>query len=517
MVRKKGKNRPVCLIILDGWGLSEKEEGNAIARGNTPNMDRYFKVYPNTRLDASGEAVGLPEGQMGNSEVGHLNIGAGRTVYQEFTRINKSIEDKDFFENKVLSEVFSKAAQNNKSVHLMGLVSDGGVHSHIRHLKALIEMAGQKSIKNLFIHAFLDGRDVPPRSAIGYLQELDDHLKEKPAGRIATVSGRYYAMDRDNRWTRTKKAYDALVYGKGKQFSSSEELVRESYKNNTDDEFVIPGIIAARDNVSSRIKDGDSVIFFNFRPDRARQLTRAFIEEDFTNFDRGSNPPAVHFASMTLYDKKFDIPVVFPPQVIEKTLGEVLSKQGFRQLRIAETEKYAHVTFFLNGGIEAPYPGEERILIPSPDVARYDQKPEMSANEVTDVLIEKIREDKFDVIILNYANPDMVGHTGFIEAAIKAVETVDHCVGRVVDEIRSTGGAAIIVADHGNAEEMTCPLSHSIVTAHSTSPVPFILCSNEYTIKKSDSRYGLKDIAPTLLYLLNIEKPEPMTGSSIII
>jgi 2,3-bisphosphoglycerate-independent phosphoglycerate mutase len=517
MTEEKANNRPLCLIILDGWGLSKKTEGNAIALGSTPNMDNYMKTYPHAALNATGEAVGLPEGQMGNSEVGHLNIGAGRIVYQEFTRISKSIKDGDFFRNPVLEKALTDAAESKKNVHLMGLVSDGGVHSHIGHLKALVGMSKIKGVEKLFIHAFLDGRDVPPRSAAGYLEELERHLERKSLGTVATVSGRYYAMDRDNRWARTRKAYDAMAYGRGKSFNSPLELLKDAYKNDTDDEFVEPGIINDPGRDEGRVRDGDTVIFFNFRPDRARQLTRAFIQDDFSHFDRGSGPPQVDFASMTLYDKNFDIPVAFPPQTIKNTLGEVLSGKGLKQLRIAETEKYAHVTFFLNGGIEVPYPGEDRILIPSPDVAKYNQKPEMSAYEVTDMLVDKIREDKYDVIILNYANADMVGHTGFIEAAMKAAETVDTCMGRVVKEVIKSGGISIITADHGNAEEMICPLNHGTLTSHSTSKVPFIICSKEYEIADSNKKYKLRDIAPTILYLLDIEKPDQMTGSSIVV
>ncbi|HAJ95139.1 MAG TPA: 2,3-bisphosphoglycerate-independent phosphoglycerate mutase, partial [Actinobacteria bacterium] len=381
---KSGKNRkPICLMILDGWGLSKRREGNAIALGNTPNMDNYLQIYPHTRLTASGPAVGLPDGQMGNSEVGHLNIGAGRVVYQELTRISEAIDNGDFYENPVLNKAFSDvAASNEKSIHLMGLVSDGGVHSHLKHLKALVNMAKSQGIKKLYIHAFLDGRDVPPRSAIGYLEELESYLRKKSIGKVATVSGRYFAMDRDNRWDRTRKAYDCLVYGTGKKFKSSVELIKNSYENNIDDEFVVPGIVEIDDDMG-RIKNGDSVIFFNFRPDRARQMTGAFIGIGFTGFDRGYDPPDVNIVSMTLYNQKYDIPVAFPPQKIKDTLGEVISIKGLKQLRIAETEKYAHVTFFFNGGIELPYPGEDRILIPSPDIATYDKKPEMSANKVT--------------------------------------------------------------------------------------------------------------------------------------
>jgi 2,3-bisphosphoglycerate-independent phosphoglycerate mutase len=514
---EKTVKKPICLIILDGWGISENKDGNAIVLADTPNMDSYMKDFPNTTLNASGESVGLPEGQMGNSEVGHLNIGAGRTVYQEFTRISKSIREGDFFTNPELEKAFENATENDKKVHLMGLVSNGGVHSHLEHLKALVDMAKKKGIKRLYIHAFLDGRDVPPRSAVGYLEELDRYLEEKSLGRVATVSGRYYAMDRDNRWVRTRKAYDALVYGKGKRFDSSVELVKNAYENDNNDEFVVPGIVDNNGSNDGCIQDGDTVIFFNFRPDRARQLTKTFIWEDFSSFDRGVKPPKVYFLSMTLYDKKFDIPVAFPPQSIKNTLGEVLSINGIKQLRIAETEKYAHVTFFFNGGVEVPYAGEDRILIPSPDVAKYDQKPEMSANEVTEALTGKIREGLYDVIMLNYANPDMVGHTGFLKAAIKAVETVDNCVGKIVEEVKDAGGISMIAADHGNAEEMICQSSKGTVTAHSTSRVPFIFCSNEYRIAESRKDYQLKDIAPTILYLLGIKKPEQMTGSSIVV
>ena len=504
-------------MILDGWGLSERREGNAIALGNTPNMDNYSRIYPHTSLNASGVAVGLPGGQMGNSEVGHLNIGAGRIVYQELTRISKAVDDGDFYENPVLNEAFSGvAASSGKSLHLMGLVSDGGVHSHLKHLKALIDMAKIKGVKNLYIHAFLDGRDVPPRSATGYLEELEFYLQEKSIGEVATVSGRYWAMDRDNRWERIKKAYDCLVYRNGKKFKSSAELVKCSYENNIDDEFVVPGTIDINNDNVGRIKNGDSVIFFNFRPDRARQLTRAFIESGFSGFDRGEAPPEVNIVSMTLYNQKFSIPVAFSPQKIEDTLGEVISKKGLRQLRIAETEKYAHVTFFFNGGVELPYRGEDRILIPSPDIATYDKKPEMSANGITDKLISKIKEDIYDVIVLNYANSDMVGHTGFLDAAVRAVETVDKCAGKIVSEINKAGGITIITADHGNAEEMISPVTHNTVTSHSTSPVPFIICSKDYKIRDKEKEYRLSDIAPTIINLLNIEKPPLMTGTSII-
>ena len=509
--------KPICLIILDGWGLSAQIDGNAIRLAKTPHMDNNYKIYPNTRLDASGEAVGLPEGQMGNSEVGHLNIGAGRVVYQELTRINKEIKNGSFFKNKVLIKAIENVKKNNSSLHLMGLVSDGGVHSHIEHLKALINLANDSKIKNLFIHAFLDGRDVPPRSAAPFLNEVDDYLKNKSiSGQIATVSGRYYSMDRDNRWERIKKSYDNLVYRNGKKFKTAAEVVESSYSNNVDDEFVIPSIVESKDEEKAKIKSGDSIIFFNFRSDRARQITRAFISKSFDKFDRGEIPPKVHFVCMTQYDKEFNTPVAFPPVEIKNTLGEVISNNSLKQLRIAETEKYAHVTFFLNGGIEKPFKSEDRILIPSPKVATYDLKPEMSAFEVTDTVIDKIRLNKYDVIILNYANPDMVGHTGHIDAAIKAVETVDRCVGRVVEELNKNGGLALITADHGNAEEMICSIDRKTITAHSTSQVPFIVCNSKIRLKNKDNNFKLSDIAPTILDFLKIEKPEEMTGESLI-
>ncbi len=509
-------NKPVCLIILDGWGQSRKKNGNAISLAKTPNMDNYKKTFPNTSLDASGESVGLPDGQMGNSEVGHLNIGAGRVVYQELTRISKEINNGDFFKNTVLNSAMDNAKSDDRSLHLMGLVSDGGVHSHITHLKALVELAIQKKVKNIYIHAFLDGRDVPPRSAIPYLEDLDKYLKNKSVGEIATVSGRYYGMDRDNRWTRTRKAYNALVYREGEKFDSAAMLVKKSYKNNINDEFVLPALVKVKEEKRGKIMTGDSVIFFNFRPDRTRQLTRAMIEPDFSRFDRGEKVPEVYFVSMTQYDKKYNCEVAFLPQAINNTLGEIISVNGLRQLRIAETEKYAHVTFFFNGGIEKPYPGEDRVLIQSPDVATYNLKPEMSAFELTDKVISLIKNEKYDLIILNYANPDMVGHTGFIDSAIKAVETVDSCVGKVVTEISGVGGISIITADHGNAEEMICPVTSGTVTAHSISPVPFIVCDRGSKINKNERSYKLSDIAPTILKLLGLKIPPEMTGVPIV-
>ena len=509
--------KQICLIILDGWGLSDRIEGNAIKMAKTPNMDNYYKIYPNVRLKSSGEAVGLPEGQMGNSEVGHLNIGAGRIVYQEFTRINKEIRDGTFFENNVLLNAVGNVRKKGSSLHLMGLVSNGGVHSHIEHLKALIDLSVTNKIKNLYIHAFLDGRDVPPRSAVPFLNEVDDYLKKKGTGEIATVSGRYYSMDRDNRWERVRKSYDVMVYRKGNEFKTASEVVEASYMDNIDDEFVVPSLIKCKDEEKAKIKSGDSIIFFNFRPDRARQLTRTFISgEEFDKFDRGEQPPEVYFTCMTQYDKEFNIPVAFPPVKIVNTMGEVLSENKLKQLRIAETEKYAHVTFFFNGGIEKPYEGEDRILISSPRVSTYDLKPEMSAFEVTDTVISKIKLKKYDVIILNYANPDMVGHTGCIDAAVKAVEVVDICVGRVVEELNKNGVLAIITADHGNVEEMLSCEGMKVVTAHSISPVPLILCDSKIKLKNDDGNFKLSDIAPTILNILEIKKPEEMTGQSLL-
>ncbi len=537
--RKYNFSKPLCLIILDGWGLSTNTEGNAIKLANTPNMDNYSARYPNTALFSSGEAVGLPDNQMGNSEVGHLNIGAGRVVYQEFTRISKAIREGDFFKNEILISAVKNVIKNNSCFHIMGLVSDGGVHSHISHLKALVELAKKNNLKKLHIHAFLDGRDVPPRSAILFLKDLEEYLKQEGIGEIATVSGRYYAMDRDNRWDRVKKAYDAMVYRKGEVFQSSIELVEKSYQSGIDDEFVVPALVQVKDNDCARIKSGDSVVFFNFRPDRARQITKSFIYDDFNEFDRGPNPPKVYFVCMTQYNKEYNAPVAFPPTEIKNTLGEVISNNGLKQLRIAETEKYAHVTFFFNGGVEKAYLNEDRVLIPSPKVATYDLKPEMSAFEVTDKVVELIDKNIYDVIIINYANPDMVGHTGILEAAIKAIETVDKCVGMVINKINEKNGIGIITADHGNAEEMVDCNDRSAITAHSTSMVPFIICSNqikrlkgELLFKKLLSQQKLEkitkdeyikkfgalcDIAPTILELLNIEKPLDMTGNSLIL
>lgn len=513
MTGRSGK--PLLLMILDGWGINPDKEGNAILHAKTPNINKLMESYPMTLLTASGIDVGLPQGQMGNSEVGHLNIGAGRVVYQELTRIFKAIDDGELVKNKVLLEAMTRLKENGKALHLMGLLSDGGVHSHIKHLFALLDMAAKVGVEKLYVHPFLDGRDVLPQSAKAYICELEKKLQDIGRGKIATVCGRYYAMDRDKRWDRVEKAYRALVYAEAPTDGNALAAVENSYDNKILDEFVTPTVIVDEKGLPiARMEDGDSVIFYNFRADRAREITRAFIEEDFEGFER-SERPKVHYVCLTEYDANFDCPVAFPPQNLENTLGEVLSEEGLRQLRIAETEKYAHVTFFFNGGIEEPDEGEERVLIQSPEVPTYNMKPEMSAYEVTSAFLEKLKEDKYDVVILNFANADMVGHTGFFEATTKALEAVDACVGRIVEEVHKKGGTVIITADHGNAEAMIDKETNSPVTAHSTNKVPFILVDDTY--KGKCMREGaLCDIAPTMLELLNITVPEEMTGKSLI-
>ena len=515
-------NYPVCLIILDGWGVSPNKLGNAIFSAKKPNMDNFMRIYPNTKLLASGLAVGLPEGQMGNSEVGHLNIGAGRVVYQDLTKISRSIELGNFFSKEAFLMAIDNAKKNNKSLHLMGLLSDGGVHSHIDHIKALILLAKNNDVKNLFLHAFLDGRDVPPRSALTYLEEIKKFMDAEGYGEISTISGRYYAMDRDNRWERVKKAYDNMVYRNGKHYKNASDLVQDSYNNNLDDEFIVPACVDTANEEKAKINSGDSIIFFNFRPDRARELTRTFIFKDFNDFNRGDSAPEnLLFVCMTEYDIKFNgidgVYVAYPPKDIKNTLGEVVSENHLKQLRIAETEKYAHVTFFFNGGIEKSNPGEDRILIPSPKVSTYNLLPEMSAYDVTEELLKKISEKIYNLIIVNFANADMVGHTGFFESVVKAVEAVDNCVGRIVNKIFEVGGIPIITADHGNAEDMVnegmqCPL-----TSHTNSMVPFILCSTKIKeLAGPEDNPKLCDIAPTILDLLGLKKPAEMTGCSLI-
>jgi 2,3-bisphosphoglycerate-independent phosphoglycerate mutase len=502
------------LVILDGWGLTDKTEGNAIAHANKPNFDSLWSKYPHTELSASGLDVGLPQGQMGNSEVGHLNIGAGRIIYQDYTRINKEIKEGSFFSNDAFLNAIKNAKIHNTDMHLYGLLSDGGVHSHIEHLFALLKLCKEHELKNVYVHCFLDGRDVPPKSSINYIKSLEDYMKKLGLGKIATVSGRYYAMDRDKRWERTKLAYDALVNGEGEIASSAVEAVENSYSQGKTDEFVLPTVIIENEKPAARIKENDSIIFFNFRPDRARQITRAIVDKDFSGFERKYFK--TYYTCMTQYDKTIeDVDIAYGPEKYKNTFGEYVSGLGYKQLRIAETEKYAHVTYYFNGGIEAPNPGEDRILIPSPKIPTYDLQPEMSAKIVTDKVLNAIDSEKYDFIILNYANPDMVGHTGVLDAAVKAIETVDECLGKVVNKVLEKGGSIFVTADHGNAEKLIDYETHEPYTAHTTNHVPFIAIG-EGNLKLADGG-RLCDIMPTILDIIKINKPAEMTGRSIII
>jgi 2,3-bisphosphoglycerate-independent phosphoglycerate mutase len=506
--------KPIALIIMDGYGCTDVTKGNAVSSAKVPNLEKIVKSYPNTLVKASGFDVGLPEGQMGNSEVGHTNIGAGRIVYQDLTRITKSIKDGDFFKNEILVKAMDNA--KNKSLHIMGLLSDGGVHSHIDHLKALIKMAKDNNLANVYVHAFTDGRDTDPQSAINYVQEIEEYMNEVGVGKIATISGRYYSMDRDKRWERVQLAYDAMINGKGNTSISAIEAVKKSYDEGKNDEFILPTVIVDNEKPIGTIKEDDSIIFFNFRPDRARQITRALVCAEFVGFERPCMKTL--FICMTEYDITIpNVEIAYCPQSLKNTLGEYLAKNNKTQLRVAETEKYAHVTFFFNGGLEEPNNGEDRMLIPSPKVETYDLQPEMSAYELTDKLLEKIDEDKYDFIVVNYANPDMVGHTGVINAAIKAVETVDTCVGKVVEKILSKGGNAIITSDHGNAEEMLDIETNRVITAHSINPVPFIVVGEDIKNIKLKNDGRLCDMAPTILDLMGLEKPEEMSGHSLIV
>ncbi len=503
--------KPLALIVMDGLGLSNEEKGNAAAAADTPYLDELFEKYPNTTLGASGENVGLPEGQMGNSEVGHLNLGAGRIVYQDYTRINKAVEEETLKDNEVLKEAIDHVKENDSNLHLMGLLSDGGVHSHINHLFGLLRMAKKAEIENVYVHAILDGRDTPPKSGKKYIKELEDKMDKLGVGEIVTVSGRYYTMDRDNRWQRTERAYNAMVLGEGEEAIDALTAVKNSYERGDNDEFVLPTVV----NKEGTIKDCDSVIFYNFRADRARQITRALALEEFSEFERpNEHPEDLHYVCMTQYDKEFALPVAFPPNNIKNGLGEVLSKEGLKQLRIAETEKYAHVTFFFNGGVEEPNPGEKRKLIPSPQVDTYDLQPEMSAYKVTDTLLDKLENEDLDVIILNYANPDMVGHTGYFDAAVEAVETVDNCLQKLLPKIIKSGGQVLLTADHGNSEKMYDEDGEPF-TAHTTNRVPLLYIGGPEGRKIKEGK--LADIAPTMLDLLNIDKPEEMTGDSLIL
>ena len=508
--------KPTVLMILDGYGLRESKEGNAVAEGKTPVMDSLMADYPFVKGNASGLSVGLPEGQMGNSEVGHLNMGAGRIVYQELTKITKSIQDGDFFENKALVAACENAKANGGALHLMGLVSDGGVHSHNTHIYGLLELAKRQGLEKVYVHCFLDGRDTPPASGKDYVTELETKMKEIGVGEVATVSGRYYAMDRDNRWDRVERAYRALVYGEGVKAVSATEGIQASYDAEKTDEFVEPMVIEKNGEPTAVIKENDSIIFFNFRPDRARELTRTFCDEEFSGFDRGARVKTT-FVCFTEYDVTIENKTVaFVKEEITNTFGEFLAANGLKQARIAETEKYAHVTFFFNGGVEEPNEGEDRILVKSPKVATYDLKPEMSAYEVCDKLVEAIKFGKYDVIIINFANPDMVGHTGVETAAVQAIEAVDKCVGRAVDAVKEVDGQMFICADHGNAEQLIDEETGEPFTAHTTNPVPFILVNADpaYQLREGGC---LADIAPTLIELMGMEQPKEMTGKSLLV
>ncbi|TCZ75978.1 2,3-bisphosphoglycerate-independent phosphoglycerate mutase [Paenibacillus albiflavus] len=506
--------KPVALIIMDGFGLRDEVQGNAVAQAKKPNYDRFRQEFPFTTLTACGEAVGLPEGQMGNSEVGHLNIGAGRIVYQDLTRITKSIRDGEFFEIDKLVDAVRSAKEKGKQLHLLGLLSDGGVHSHNSHLYALLELAKRESFNNVYVHAILDGRDVAPSSAVGYLEELQAKIKEIGVGQIATVQGRYYAMDRDKRWERVEKSYRSMVYGDGPTHTDPIQAVKESYEQNVLDEFFVPTVITdGSGKALTTVASGDSMIFFNFRPDRAIQISQALTNPEFNGFDRGANhPEELNFVCMTTYDASVKGSVAFSPKDITNTIGDVVSNKGLKQLRIAETEKYPHVTFFFNGGRHEELPGEKRILIPSPKVATYDLQPEMSAYEVTEAVLKEIEADAQDMIILNFANPDMVGHSGLVEPTVRAVEVTDECMGKVVDAILAKGGAVCITADHGNADLVRDEQDRPF-TAHTTNPVPFIVTDKNVKLREGGI---LADIAPTMLNLLGIEQPAEMTGRSVI-
>lgn len=502
--------KPTILVIMDGYGIAPAGNENAVASANTPNLDKIFAENPYTIIGASGMAVGLPDGQMGNSEVGHTNMGAGRIVYQDLTRITKAIAEGEFDKNEVLLSAMDNVKTNNSALHIMGLLSNGGVHSFNGHLYALLEMAKKQDVEKVFIHAFMDGRDVPPSSGKDFVEECTAKMEEIGIGQIATIEGRYYAMDRDNNWDRVEKAYAAMVYGEGNKACCAKKAMENSYAEGITDEFVIPTVIDG----AEPIKANDSVIFINFRPDRAREITRTFVDSDFKGFSRKNGMVPVKFVCMTEYDSTMpNVEVAFKPQSLENTFGQYLASQGKTQLRIAETEKYAHVTFFFNGGIEAPYEGEDRVLVASPKVATYDLQPEMSAPEVCEKVVENIKSGKYDAIILNFANCDMVGHTGVFEAAVKAVETVDDCVGKVVEAIKEMNGIAVITADHGNADKMV-DTDGSPFTAHTTNLVP--LCVVGYDCKLKQEGGNLADIAPTMLEMMNLPQPAEMTGKSLI-
>ena len=507
------KKHPLALIILDGFGYRKETEGNAISMAKKPVLDEVFRKHPHTLIGASGMDVGLPDGQMGNSEVGHTNIGAGRIVYQELTRITKSIQDGSFFQNEAFLAAVDQCRWFNSTLHIFGLMSDGGVHSHLDHICALLELAKREGLKKVCVHCFMDGRDTPPTSGKGYVQKIQDKIDELGVGCIATVSGRYYAMDRDKRWDRLERAYSAIVYGQGELYPSATAGIQASYDKGVTDEFIEPFIVTE----NAFIRRDDAVIFANFRPDRAREITRALVDPDFDGFAREEGNLPIKYVCMTQYDATMpNVEVAFKPQSLKNTFGEYIADKGLTQLRIAETEKYAHVTFFFNGGVEKEYKNEDRALIKSPSVATYDLKPEMSAYEVTDEVVKRIEADKYDVIILNFANCDMVGHTGVIPAAVKAVEAVDTCVGRVLDALLAHGGCALVTADHGNADQMLEADGKSPFTAHTTNPVPLALVGRD-DVKALAEGGVLADLAPTMLDLLGLEQPEEMTGHSLIV
>ncbi len=508
------EKKTTMLMILDGFGINENEKGNAVKLANTPNIDKLMKTCPTTEIYTSGLNVGLPEGQMGNSEVGHTNIGAGRIVYQELTRITKSIEDGDFFSVPEFIEAIENCKKNNSKLHIMGLLSDGGVHSHMRHLFGLLELAKRRDFEEVYVHCFLDGRDTPPASAESYIMKLEEKMKEKGVGKIASISGRFYSMDRDKRWNRIQKSYDAMVNGIGEKSASAITAIENSYQKEIFDEFVEPTVIVNGETPIATISKNDSVIFYNFRPDRAREITRVLVDKDFSDFETKKDLN-LFFVCMTQYDETMpNVKVAFKPTKLINTFGEYISNKGLTQLRIAETEKYAHVTFFFNGGNEKQYKGEDRILVQSPKVETYDMQPEMSAPEVTEKVLEAINSKKYDAIILNYANPDMVGHTGNLDAAIKAIEEIDKDVGKVVEAIRANEGVLLITADHGNSEQMVDYTTGEPQTSHTTNPVPLILVGMENAKIKSGK---LADFAPTMLDIMGLEKPAEMTGESIIV
>jgi 2,3-bisphosphoglycerate-independent phosphoglycerate mutase len=512
------KTKPVLLVVLDGWGNRAEREANAIAIAGAPNVDALVREFPSTAIETSGLSVGLPEGQMGNSEVGHTNLGAGRIVYQDLVRINRAVEDGSFFTNDALLMAVRRAKASGGAVHFMGLLSDGGVHSHVEHLHACLELARREGVAKAFVHAFMDGRDTPPRSGLGYLADLERRMAERGHGKVAMVSGRYWAMDRDKRWDRVAQAYGAMVRGEGQRAASGVKAMEQSYAADVSDEFVKPTVIVGGDGKPvGPIRDGDAIVFFNFRADRAREITRAFTDPQFKDFDRAVVPQLAAYVCMTEYDRTFGLPVAFGPTDLTEIFPEIVSRAGQKQLRTAETEKYAHVTFFFNGGRELVFPGEDRILVPSPrDVKTYDEKPEMSAREVTDKLIPAIGSGQYGFILVNYANPDMVGHTGILEAAVKAVKTVDECVGRLWQAARKQGMAMLVTADHGNCEMMTDPATGQPHTAHTLNPVPFILADPDFKGAKLRAKGVLADVAPTCLQVMGLPQPKEMKGLGLI-